>query len=61
MLAYLDALQAAEVVELLPDGMRSEILMRVASLNDVQQSALAEIENLIAPFPTFWCDKTNHY
>lgn len=48
VLAYLDALQAAEVVELLPDSMRSEILMRVASLNDVQQSALAEIENLIA-------------
>ncbi len=48
VLAYLDALQAAEVVELLPDAMRPEILMRVASLNDVQQSALAEIENLIA-------------
>ncbi len=48
VLAYLDALQAAEVVELLPDTMRSEILMRVAALSDIQQSALAEIENLIA-------------
>ena len=48
VLAYLDPLQAAEVVELLPESARSEILMRVAALNDVQQSALAEIENLIA-------------
>jgi len=48
VLAYLDPLQAAEVVEFLPDKLRSEILMRVASLNDIQQSALAEIENLIA-------------
>lgn len=48
VLAYLDAQQAAEVVELLPDELRSEILMRVASLSDIQQSALAEIENLIA-------------
>jgi len=48
VLAYLDPLQAAEVTELLPDTMRSEILMRLASLSDVQQSALAEIEQLIA-------------
>ncbi len=48
VLAYLDAAQAAEVIEILPGEMRSEILMRLASLSDVQQSALAEIENLIA-------------
>ncbi len=48
VLAYLDPLQAAEVVEFLPDKLRSEILMRVAALNDIQQSALAEIEDLIA-------------
>ena len=48
VLAYLDSQQAAEVVELLPDKLRSEILMRVASLSDVQQSALVEIESLIA-------------
>ncbi len=48
VVAYLDAMQAAEVIELLPNEQRSEILMRVASLSDVQQSALAEIEALIA-------------
>lgn len=48
VVAYLDAAQAAEVIELLPDDIRSDILMRVARLSDVQQSALAEIENLIA-------------
>ncbi len=48
VVAYLDPSQAADVVERLPETMRSEILMRVAKLSDVQQSALAEIENLIA-------------
>ena len=48
VVAYLDSAQAAEVIELLPEEMRHEIIMRVAKLSDVQQSALAEIENLIA-------------
>ena len=48
VLAYLDSQQAAEVIERLPEEIRSDILMRVAVLSDIQQSALAEIENLIA-------------
>lgn len=48
VLAYLDSAQAADVVERLPEEIRSDILMRVASLSDIQQSALAEIESLIA-------------
>lgn len=48
VLAYLDSAQAAEVVEKLPDEVRSDVIMRVARLTDIQQSALAEIENLIA-------------
>lgn len=48
VVAYLESAQAAEVIENLPEDMRADILMRVASLSDVQQSALAEIENLIA-------------
>lgn len=48
VVAYLDSAQAAEVIELLPEEIRHEIIMRVAKLSDVQQSALAEIENLIA-------------
>ena len=48
VLAYLESAQAAEVIEKLPDDLRSEIVMRVARLTDIQQTALAEIENLIA-------------
>lgn len=48
VLAYLDSSQAAEVIEKLPEELRSDIVMRVARLTDIQQSALAEIENLIA-------------
>jgi flagellar motor switch protein FliG len=48
VLAYLDSAQAAEVVEKLPDEVRSDVIMRVARLTDIQQTALAEIENLIA-------------
>jgi len=48
VMAYLDSPQAAEVIELLPEELRSEIVMRVARLSDIQQSALAEIEGLIA-------------
>jgi len=48
VLAYLESAQAAEVVEKLPAEVRSDIVMRVARLTDIQQSALAEIESLIA-------------
>jgi flagellar motor switch protein FliG len=48
VLSYLDSQQAAEVIEMMPEEMRSDIVMRVARLTDIQQSALAEIENLIA-------------
>jgi len=48
VLAYLDSAQGAEVVEKLPEELRSDIVMRVARLTDIQQSALAEIESLIA-------------
>ncbi len=48
VLAYLESQQAAEVVERLPEEIRSDILMRVAGLSDIQQTALAEIESLIA-------------
>ena len=42
------ALPRPEVIEMLPEEIQPDIVMRVARLNDVQQSALAEIENLIA-------------
>lgn len=48
VIAYLEPETAAEVIEELPEDMRAEVVMRIARLSDVQQSALAEIENLIA-------------
>lgn len=48
VVSYLESMQAAEVIELLPEELRHDIVMRVARLSDVQQSALAEIEALIA-------------
>ena len=48
VVAYLEPEQAAEVIGLLPEDQRSDVIMRVAQLSDVQQSALAEIESLIA-------------
>ncbi len=48
VLSYLDPEQSAEVIQLLEPALRSEVVMRIAKLDDVQQSALAEIETLIA-------------
>ena len=48
VIAYLDSPQAAEVINLLPQDKKADVIMRVARLSDIQQSALAEIESLIA-------------
>ena len=48
VLSYLDAEQAAQVLTHFDEPLRAEVVMRVARLDDVQQSALAEIESLIA-------------
>ncbi|MDJ0757803.1 MAG: flagellar motor switch protein FliG [Woeseiaceae bacterium] len=48
VLAYLDPTIAAEVVQMLPNELQTDMIIRVANLSDVQQSALAEIEALIA-------------
>lgn len=48
VIAYLEPEQAAEVISLLSEDQRADVIMRIARLSDVQQSALAEIENLIA-------------
>src|SRR3954466_2823604 len=40
VLAYLDADQAAEIITELPAGLRPEVLMRIATLDGVQPSAL---------------------
>lgn len=47
VLSYLDADQAAEVLSLLPEAMRPDILMRIASLDGIQPSALQELDEIL--------------
>ena len=47
ILSLLDADQAANVLTLLPQGMRSDILMRVATLEGVQPAALRELDDIM--------------
>jgi flagellar motor switch protein FliG len=47
VLAHLDADQAAEVLALLPENSRSDILMRIATLEGVQPHALAELDEIM--------------
>jgi flagellar motor switch protein FliG len=47
VLSHLDPDQAASIMPLLSDDMRTEILMRIASLNEVPQSALSELDQLV--------------
>jgi len=48
VVACLEPEQAAEVLGRLPEEQRADVLLRIARLTDVQQNALAEIENLVA-------------
>jgi len=47
VLSYLDADQAGEVLSLLPENMRADILMRIASLDGIQPSALQELDEIL--------------
>ena len=47
VLAYLDADQAAAVLANLPDNQRADIVMRIASLDTIQPSALAELDGAL--------------
>ncbi len=47
VLGYLDSDHAAEVLGFLPERMRPEILMRVASLDGIQPQALQELDEII--------------
>jgi flagellar motor switch protein FliG len=47
VLSYLDADQAAQVLSLLPENMRADILMRIASLDGIQPSALQELDEIL--------------
>ncbi len=47
VLAYLDADQAAEVLQLLPVPVRSDVIARIALLDGVQPSALTELDDIM--------------
>lgn len=47
VLAYLDSDQAAEVLVLLPDRMRADVLMRIARLDGIQPAALRELDEIM--------------
>lgn len=47
VLAHLDGEQSGAVLELLPDEMRPDVLIRIATLGEVPQSALTELDQLV--------------
>jgi flagellar motor switch protein FliG len=47
VLSYLEAEQAAEVLNFLPDSMRSDLMIRVATMDGVRPSALTELDEMI--------------
>ncbi|MCP5327988.1 MAG: flagellar motor switch protein FliG [Steroidobacteraceae bacterium] len=47
ILSYLEADQSADVIGLLPENMRSELLLRVATLDGVQPAALQELDHIM--------------
>jgi flagellar motor switch protein FliG len=47
VLAYLDPDQASEILGLLPDRMRSDVLMRIARLDGIQPAALRELDEIM--------------
>jgi flagellar motor switch protein FliG len=47
VLAYLDADQSAEVLTNLPANMRSDVVVRIATLDGVQPSALNELDDIM--------------
>jgi flagellar motor switch protein FliG len=47
VLSYLDAEQGAEVLGFLPENTRSELIVRVATLDGVQPSALTELDEMM--------------
>ncbi len=47
VLSYLDSDQAAEILSLLPDRARSDVITRIATLDGIPPSALSELDDVI--------------
>ncbi len=48
VLAYLDPDQSAEILQQLPGGLRADVVMRIATLDGVQPTALSELDDVMA-------------
>ncbi len=47
VLSYLDSDQSAEVLASLPENMRADVIMRIATLDGIQPSALSELDEIM--------------
>jgi flagellar motor switch protein FliG len=47
VLAYLDADQSAEVLAQLPENVRADVMMRIASMDGIQPAALSELDDVL--------------
>ena len=47
VLAYLDQDQAAEILALMPAGIRADVVVRIATLDGIQPNALSELDDII--------------
>jgi len=47
VLAYLDPDQSAEVLAFFPDWLRADVIMRIATLDGIQPSALSELDEIM--------------
>jgi flagellar motor switch protein FliG len=47
VLAYLDSDQSAEILTCLPAGLRADVVMRIATLDGVQPTALSELDDIM--------------
>jgi len=47
VLSYLESDQAAEVLALMPENTRADLVMRIASLDGIQPNALAELDDIL--------------
>lgn len=47
VLAYLDPDQSAEVLALLPEWLRADVVMRIATLDGIQPTALSELDEIM--------------
>lgn len=47
VLAYLDADQSSEVLACLPENMRADIIMRIATMDGIQPAALSELDEVL--------------